>query len=52
MNKDQTGFTKGRFIGENIRLIYDIMQYTEKQKMPGLLMLRMFDPLISLITII
>ena len=27
--KDKTGFTKGRYIGENIRLIYDIMLYTE-----------------------
>ena len=41
--KDQTGFIKGRFIGENIRLIYDIMQYTENQKIPGLLMLIDFE---------
>ena len=25
IHKDHTGFIKGRFIGENIRLIYDIM---------------------------
>ena len=26
INNDQTGFIKGRFIGENIRLIYDLLQ--------------------------
>ena len=36
---DQTGFIKGRFIGENIRLVYDIMHYTEIIQVPGLLML-------------
>ena len=33
---DQTGFIKGRFIGENIRLVYDIMHYTEIILVPGL----------------
>ena len=27
----QTGFIKGRFIGESTRLVYDIMNYTEKK---------------------
>ena len=27
----QTGFLKGRFIGESTRLVYDIMNYTEKK---------------------
>ena len=35
----QTGFMSGRFIGENIHLIYDIMHYTEEKDIPGLLML-------------
>ena len=39
INRDQTGFLKGRFIGENIRLIYDLMNYTEVNQIPGLLML-------------
>lgn len=39
INRDQTGFIKGRFIGENIRLIYDIIQYTDHKQIPGLLML-------------
>ena len=39
LSKDQTGFIKGRYIGENTRLIYDIMQYTETHNIPGLLVL-------------
>ena len=40
---DQTGFISGRFIGENIRLIYDILQYTEEKDIPGLLLLIDFE---------
>ena len=43
INNDQTGFIKGRFIGENIRLIYDLMQYTEENNIPGLLLLIDFE---------
>ena len=38
ISKDQTGFIKGRYIGENTRLLYDIMKYTEDNNIPGLLM--------------
>ena len=34
---DQTGFVKGRYIGENIRLISDIMDCTSLQNLPGIL---------------
>lgn len=37
VHSDQTGFIKGRYIGENIRLISDIMDYTKSQKIPGIL---------------
>jgi len=37
INKDQTGFISGRFIGENTRLLYDIMKITED--IPGMIML-------------
>ena len=30
ISKSQTGFIKGRFIGESTRLVYDIMNYTVK----------------------
>jgi exonuclease III len=39
----QTGFIKGRFIGETTRFVYDIMNYAEKNKLPGLLMLIDFE---------
>ena len=43
ISKNQAGFVKGRFIGENTRLIYDLMHFTEKHKIPGLLMLIDFE---------
>lgn len=33
----QTGFVKGRYIGESIRVIIDIMFYTKMHNIPGLL---------------
>ena len=38
INEDQTGYVKGRFIGTNIRLIEDIMYYTEINNIPGILL--------------
>lgn len=43
INEDQTGFLKGKFIGENVRMIYDIMQYTEQNQIHCLLMLTDFE---------
>ena len=37
VNLDQTGFIKGRYIGENIRLITDIMEFTKKYNITGIL---------------
>ena len=37
IHSDQTGFVKGRYIGENIRLTSDIMEYTSLQNLPGIL---------------
>ena len=37
INEDQTGFIKGRFIGENIRLIDDLLLYTKREQIEGLL---------------
>ena len=39
IDKDQTGFIKGRYIGENTRLVYDLMKHTEQKNIPGLLLL-------------
>ena len=41
--KDQTRFIKGRYIGENTHLIYDLMNYTEQNNIPGLLLLTDFE---------
>ena len=43
INEDQTGFISNRYISENTRLIYDIMFYTEKYDIPGLLLLIDFE---------
>ena len=37
VNKDQTGFMKNRFIGENIRKILDIIAYTEEEDLSAIL---------------
>ena len=43
IKSDQTGFIKGRYIGESIRLIYDILHYTEENNIPGILLLIDFE---------
>lgn len=43
IDNDQIGFIKGRYIGENTRLVYDIMNFTEINNIPGLLMLIDFE---------
>ena len=43
LNSDQTGFMKGRFIGDNIRLIHGIINYTAKENLPRLLLFLDFE---------
>ena len=43
VNDDQTGFILGRYIGENIRILYNILYYTEKHKLPRMLLLVDFE---------
>lgn len=38
IHQDQKGFISGRFIGENVRLIYDILFETKQENIPGLLL--------------
>ena len=38
IHSDQTGFIKGRFIDQNVRLLNDIMEYTEAKNHPGILL--------------
>ena len=42
IHSDQTGFIKERYIGENIRLIEDVMEYTKVHNIPGILIARDF----------
>ena len=37
IHPDQTGFVKGRYIGENIRLIADVMEVTKTHNLTGIL---------------
>ena len=39
IHADQTGFIAGRYMGENTRLVYDVMHFTEENNIPGLLLL-------------
>ena len=43
ISEDQTGFLSGRYIGENTRLIYDILHITDEQDIPGLLLIVDFE---------
>ena len=43
IHENQKGFLKGRFIGENTRMIYDVLQYTHDKNIPELLLLIDFE---------
>ena len=36
IDEDRTGYVKGRYIGQNIRLIQDIMEVTESENIHGI----------------
>ncbi len=38
INDDQTGYLKGRCIGQNIRIIEDISIFTKISKIPGIIL--------------
>ena len=43
INSDQTGFVKGRYMGQNIRLLSDIMEYVDAKNTSGLLLFIDFE---------
>ena len=43
ISNDQTGFLKGRSIGENVRLLNSVISYAEQQKVPGMLLFIDFE---------
>ena len=48
INPDQTGYVKQRYIGENVRLILDLMSYTEEKNCLELLFLLTLEKLLIL----
>jgi len=40
---DQTGFVNGRYIGQNIRLLSDIMEFSDSKKLQGILLFLEFE---------
>ena len=38
IHRDQTGFVKGRYIGENLRLLSDIIAYCNEENLDGILL--------------
>ena len=42
-HSDQTGYLKGRYIGENVRLLFDIIEYAQENETPGLLFFADFE---------
>ena len=50
ISKDQTGFLKERYIGENTRLIYDSLDFTEENDIPGLLLFIDFEKAFDSVT--
>ena len=43
IGEEQKGFLTGRYIGENLRMIYDVLAFTETHKLSGILMLIDFE---------
>ena len=43
IGNEQKGFLKNRYIGENIRTVYDLMQYLEDENREGMLLLLDFE---------
>ena len=43
INSNQAGFVKGRFIGDTIRIIQDLIEYTHIKNLPGLLLFIDFE---------
>ena len=43
INDDQTGCLKGRFIGKNIRTIIDVIDFTNYNQIPGLMVMLDFE---------
>ena len=43
ISNQQTGFVKGRYIGENIRLLFDVLEHVDEQELSSLLFFSDFE---------
>ena len=43
IHNSQTGFLKGRYIGENIRLLFELLEHFEEQNIPGMIFFSDFE---------
>ena len=43
IHNSQTGFLKGRYIGKNIRLLFELLEHAEEQDSPGMIFFLVFD---------
>ena len=43
INTDQTGFINGRYTGQNIRLLSDIMEFSNTKKFQGIFLFVDFE---------
>ena len=43
INEDQSGFILNRYIGDNIRMIYDLINYLNSKNLPGMLLCLDFE---------
>jgi len=43
ISEDQTGFMKNRYLGDNVRFIFDLIDYLNTNKQPGLLLCLDFE---------
>ena len=48
IHENQKGFLSGSYIGEHIRLVYDILSYTEQHNKSGVLLLIDFENKLSI----
>ena len=49
VHSDQTGFVNGRYIEQNVRLLNDVMEYTDIKKLPGSFLFADFEKAIDII---
>ena len=41
INNSQTGFLNGKYIGENIRILFELFDYVEENEIPGMVFLQL-----------